>query len=152
MSHHANGNGVPKVIFSGFFAELKSQCVELARLVRTRDFWIYVAVVALFCLLAFAGMRMAMGFDPLTRGWVGMNLTCRTGEGQLATIIVGSFVFAMACLFTLGEVVNWVEETRMSRAPGRHMYPVGYWRPLLHVIGTVCVGVGGFSLMRMWCT
>ena len=138
--------------FAGFFTELKSQLIDLARLVRTREFWIYMAVVALLCLLAFAGVRMAMGFDPLTRGWLGMNFTCRTGEGQLATIIVGSFVFAMACLFTLGEVVNWVEETRMSRAPGRHMHPVGYWRPLLLIIGTVGVGVGGFALMQAWCT
>ena len=58
------------MVFAGFFTELKSQFVELARLVRTREFWIYLAVVALLCLLAFAGVRMAMGFDPLTRGWI----------------------------------------------------------------------------------
>ena len=51
--------------FGGFFTELKSQLIDLARLVRTREFWIYMAVVALLCLLAFAGVRMAMGFDPL---------------------------------------------------------------------------------------
>lgn len=55
-------------------------------------------------------------------------------------------------LASLGEVVNWVEETRMSRAPGRHMYPIGYWRPILHVVGTVGLGVGGFLLMQAWCT
>lgn len=121
-------------------------------MVRTREFWIYAAVVLLFCLLAFAGVRMAIGFDPLTRGWLGINFSCRTGEGQLATIIIGSFVFGLACLFTLGEVVNWVEETRMSRQPGRHMYPIGIWRPLLHVLGTIFVGVGGFALMQAWCT
>ena len=70
----------------------------------------------------------------------------------IATIIVGSFAFGLACLFTLGEVVNWVEETRMARSPGRHMYPIGYWRPLLHVVGTIAIGVGGFLLMRAWCT
>ena len=121
-------------------------------MVRTREFWIYAAVVLLFCLLAFAGVRMAIGFDPLTRGWLGINFSCRTGEGQLATIIIGSFVFGLACLFTLGEVVNWVEETRMSRQPGRHIYPIGIWRPLLHVLGTIFVGVGGFALMQAWCT
>ena len=121
-------------------------------MVRTREFWIYAAVVLLFCLLAFAGVRMAIGFDPLTRGWLGINFSCRTGEGQLATIIIGSFVFGLACLFTLSEVVNWVEETRMSRQPGRHMYPIGIWRPLLHVLGPIFVAVGGFALMQAWCT
>ena len=140
------------MMFVGFFTELKSQFIELARMVRTREFWIYAAVVLLFCLLAFAGVRMAIGFDPLTRGWLGINFSCRTGGGQLATIIIGSFVFGLACLFTLGEVVNWVEETRMSRQPGRHMYPIGIWRPLLHVLGTIFVGVGGFALMQAWCT
>ena len=140
------------MMFVGFFTELKSQFIELARMVRTREFWIYAAVVLLFCLLAFAGVRMAIGFDPLTRGWLGINFSCRTGEGQLATIIIGSFVFGLACLFTLGEVVNWVEETRMSRQPGRHIYPIGIGRPLLHVLGTIFVGVGGFALMQAWCT
>ena len=140
------------MMLAGFFTELKSQFIELARMVRTREFWIYAAVVLLFCLLAFAGVRMAIGFDPLTRGSLGINFSCRTGEGQLATIIIGSFVFGLACLFTLGEVVNWVEETRMSRQPGRHMYPIGIWRPLLHVLGTIFVGVGGFALMQAWCT
>ena len=139
------------MMFVGFFTELKSQFIELARMVRTREFWIYAAVVLLFCLLAFAGVRMAIGFDPLTRGWLGINFSCRTGEGQLATIIIGSFAFGLACLFTLGEVVNWVEETRMARSPGRHMYPIGYWRPLLHVAGTIAIGIGGFLLMRAWC-
>ena len=106
------------MMFVGFFTELKSQFIELARMVRTREFWIYAAVVLLFCLLAFAGVRMAIGFDPLTRGWLGINFSCRTGEGQLATIIIGGFVFALSFLFTLGEVINWVEEKRMSRAPG----------------------------------
>lgn len=140
------------MMLAGFLSELKSQLIEAVRLVRTREFWIYAAVVLLFCLLAFAGVRMAIGFDPLTRGWLGINFSCRTGEGQLATIIIGSFVFGLACLFTLGEVVNWVEETRMSRQPGRHMYPIGIWRPALHVLGTVIIGVGGFALMRAWCT
>ncbi|MFT3850047.1 MAG: hypothetical protein QM739_15650 [Propionivibrio sp.] len=92
--------------FTGFFEELKSQLIELAQLVRTREFWIYFAVVALLCLLAFAGVWMAVSFDPLTRGWLGMDFSCRTGEGQLATIIVGSIAFGLACLFTLGEVVE----------------------------------------------
>ncbi len=39
----------------------------------------------------------------------------------------------------------------MSRQPGRHMYPIGIWRPLLHVLGTIFVGVGGFALMQAWC-
>ena len=67
-------------------------------------------------------------------------------------IIIGGFVFGLACLFSLGEVIHWVEETRSSRAPGRQSYAVGYWRPVLHVLGTVVLGVGGFMLMRTWCS
>ena len=94
---------------------------------------------------------MAVGFDPLTRAQLQMRLSCRTGEGQLATIIIGGFVFALSCLFTLGEVINWVEEKRMSRAPGRQPYDGSIWRPALHVLGTSVVGVGGLMLMRAWC-
>ena len=137
---------------AGFFRELKHQVMILNQVLRTREFWIYFAVILVLVGIAMAGVWMAVGFDPLTRAQLQMRLSCRTGEGQLATIIIGSFVFGLACLFTLGEVVNWVEETRMSRQPGRHIYPIGIWRPLLHVLGTIFVGVGGFALMQAWCT
>jgi hypothetical protein len=139
-------------MFSGFLRELKSQIVTLAKLVRTREFWIYLGVILLMLLIAFAGIRVATGFDPLSRGQLHMGFSCKTGEGQLATIIIGSFAFAIACLFTLGEVIHWVEETRQSRAPGRQHYKIGSWRPVLHVLGTTVLGVGGYLLMLTWCT
>ena len=139
-------------MFSAIFREIRSQLHTLNQLVRTREFWIYVFVILCMALVAAAAMMMATSFDPLTRGQLGLRFSCKTGDGQLATIIVGSMVFAMACLFTLGEVVNWVEETRMSRAPGRRPYKVSFWRPLLHVLGTVALGISGYVLMRIWCS
>ena len=139
-------------MFSAFFREVKSQLVTLNQIVRTREFWIYVGVVCLFLLIAAAGIRLATGFDPLSRGQLNLSFACNTGEGQLATIIIGSFIFAVASIFTLGEVVNWVEETRMAKAPGRKIYKINYWRPILHVLGTVLLGVSGYSLMLTWCT
>lgn len=138
-------------MWSGIFREMKTAFRDLAQMVQTRDFWIYVAVILVMVLIAAAGIRLASGFDPQTRHWLQMGFSCRSGEGQLATIIVGAFVFAIACAFTLGEVIHWVEEKRMSQAPGRH-FEVGYWRPILHVIGTVILGVSGYSLMLAWCT
>ena len=132
--------------------ELKAQFSTLVSTVKTREFWIYTGVILLLLLVAFGVIRLATGFDPLVRGQLRMNFSCKTGEGQLATIIVGCFVFALACVFTLGEVVHWVEETRMSRAPGRHQYKISYWRPVLHVLGTVALGATGYVLMLTWCT
>ena len=137
---------------AGFIRELKHQIMILNQVLRTREFWIYFAVILVLVGIAMAGVGMAVGFDPLTRAQLQMRLSCRTGEGQLATIIIGGFVFALACLFTLGEVINWVEEKRMSRAPGRQPYDGSIWRPALHVLGTSVVGVGGLMLMRAWCT
>jgi hypothetical protein len=139
-------------MFSGFFRELKTQFITLGQIIRTREFWIYVGIILVLLLIAVAGIRLATGFDPLTRGQLRMGFSCKTGEGQLATIIIGCFVFVIASVFTLGEVIHWVEETRMSRAPGRHQYKIGYWRPILHVLGTVILGVGGYLLLLSWCT
>ena len=139
-------------MFSGFFRELKSQATILGQVVRTREFWIYVGVIAVLLLVAVAAFRLATGFDPLVRGQLRMSFSCKTGEGQLATIFVGSFVFSVASVVTLGEVINWVEETRASRAPGRYPHKISYWRPLLHVIGTVVLGVSGYFLLLTWCT
>ena len=137
---------------AGFFRELKHQVMILNQVLRTREFWIYFAVILVLVGIAMAGVWMAVGFDPLTRAQLQMRLSCRTVEGQLATIIIGGFVFALSFLFTLGEVINWVEEKRMSRAPGRQPYDGSIWRPALHVLGTSVVGVGGLMLMRAWCT
>ena len=137
---------------AGFFRELKRQIVTLNQIVRTREFWIYFAVIVALAVIAFAGIWLAVGFDPLTRAQLQMRLSCRTGEGQLATIIIGAFVFGLSCLFTLGEVIHWVEEKRMSRAPGRLPYEVGFWRPVFYVLGTIGLGVGGVVLMRAWCS
>lgn len=136
---------------SEFYREIRRQVINLNQILRTREFWIYVALILVMTLIAIAGIWVAVGFDPLTRGQLNMRFSCRTGEGQLATIIIGGFVFGLSCLFTLGEVINWVEETRMARAPGRHPYEISYWRPILHVIGTVTLGIGGFAMMRAWC-
>lgn len=73
-------------------------------------------------------------------------------EGQLATIIIGGFVFALSFLFTLGEVINWVEEKTHVESAGAQPYDGSIWRPALHVLGTSVVGVGGLMLMRAWCT
>ena len=134
------------------FKELKHQILILNQIVRTREFWIYFAVILVLVVIAMGGVWMAVGFDPLTRAQLQMRLSCRTGEGQLATIIIGGLVFGLSCLFTLGEVINWVEEKRMSRAPGRQPYDGSMWRPVLHVVGSSVLGIGGFVLMRAWCT
>ena len=138
-------------MISRFFSSMKAGIIGLVQMLKTREFWIYFAIILVLLLIAAAGIRLATGFDPQTRALLRMGFSCRTGEGQLATIIVGAFVFAIASLFTLGEVIHWVEETRESRAPGRH-YKVAYWRPILHVLGTIILGVSGYSLMLSWCT
>lgn len=138
--------------FAEFFRELKSQIIILNQIIRTREFWIYVALILALVAIGLAAIWFAAGFDPITRVHLRMSLSCRTGEGQLATIIVGLFVFSMACLFTIGEVINWVEGVRESKAPGRRPYEGSYWRPLLHVAGTIVLGIGGVALMRTWCS
>lgn len=140
-------------MFSGFFRELKEQIVEAGRVMRTREFWIYVGVILLLGLMAVAGFRLATAFDPLTRGQMQLDFSCRTGQGQLATIIVGCFVFVIACVFALGEVINWVESSRTARMPGREHYEVeSYWRPILFVVGTLALGGGLYLSLSVWCT
>ena len=138
-------------MFTGFIKELKLQAAELARDVRTREFWIYVVLVFSVAGMVVGGFYLAAGFDPLTRAQLRLAVSCRTGEGQIGTRIAGIFVFGVACVFTLGEVVHWVEEKRESRAPGRHSGPISYWRPILHVAGTLALGLTGFILMSAWC-
>ena len=137
---------------SGLIKELKAQAAELASSMVTREFWIYVVLVVVVVGMVLGGFYLAAGFDPLTRAQLRMAVSCNSGDRQIGTIIAGAFVFGVACVFTLGEVVHWVEEKRESRAPGRQAFKISYWRPLLHVIGTLTLGVSGYLLMSAWCS
>ena len=140
-------------MFKEFLRELREQILEAGRVMRTREFWIYVAVIMVLALMAIAGLRLATAFDPITRGQMQLDFTCRSGQGQIATIIVGCFVFGMACLFTMGEVINWVESERMAKIPGRERYEVeSIWRPLLHLLGTVLLGGALYLVLSIWCS
>lgn len=140
-------------MFKAFFEELKEQIVDAGRVMRTREFWIYFAVIVLMALMAVAGIRLATAFDPITRGQMHLEFTCSSGQGQIATIIVGCFVFCIACVFTMGEVINWVESERMAKIPGREHYEVAsIWRPLLHVLGTFLLGAGLYISLSIWCS
>lgn len=138
-------------MFAGLITELKEQAAELVRTIRTREFWIYACVTVVLAVVAFAAVYLAAGFNPLTRNQLRMAISCRTGEAQIGTIIVGLFVFGLASVFTLGEVTQWIEAQRQSRAPGRRPPRLSFWRPLLHVLGTALLGIGGFLLMSAWC-
>lgn len=139
-------------MFSGLIKELARQVEAVSDAVRTREFWIYLVIVLVLAGMAIGVVYVAIGFDPLTRGQLSMAVSCRTGERQIGAIIVGLMVFGLACVFTLGEVVNWVEEKRISRAPGRQKFKISYWRPILHVAGTLVLGVTGYLVMSAWCS
>lgn len=139
-------------MFSGLIKELRQQAASVASTVKTREFWIYLVVVLVLVGMMAGVVYLAIGFDPLTRNQLRMAISCRTGEGQIGTIIAGLFVFGLACIFTLGEVVHWVEEKKMSRSPGRQRINISYWRPILHIVGTLALGVTGYLLMSAWCT
>ncbi len=139
-------------MFSEFMYELKQQILTLVSVLKSREFWIYSVIIVVLTAIAGIGIYIAAGFDPLTRGHLGMSFSCRTGQGQLATIIIGGFVFVMACVITLGEVINWIDAVKESRQPGRYPYEVSFWRPLLHMIGTLVLAVAGMAVMTTWCS
>ena len=60
---------------AGFFMELKHQVMILNQVLRTREFWIYFAVILVLVGIAMAGVWMAVGFDPLTRAQLQRRLS-----------------------------------------------------------------------------
>ena len=139
-------------MMSGLIKELKEQAEALVSALETREFWIYLVLVLVVTGMVLGGFYLAAGFDPLTRAQLRRAVSCRTGEREIGVIIAGLFVFGIACVFTLGEVVHWVEEKRESRAPGRQSSKTSYWWPILHVAGTLALGVSGYLLMSAWCS
>jgi hypothetical protein len=133
-----------------FFKEIRLHIAIFSETVQTREFWIYMAVIFILSIVAVGCAYLAFGFDSLTRRQLLMAISCRTGEAQIGTIIIGSFAFGLACLFTLGEVTYWVEQTRQARSSGRRI-KLSAWRPILYVLGTVVLGIMGFFLMSAWC-
>lgn len=138
-------------MWSAFFKEVSAQYKEVCATVKTREFWVYFALLSalLGVLIAFA--YIATGFDELTRQQALLAIACRAGDAQLLTIIVGGMVFVLLSLFTLGEVVLWLEDARQARA-ARRRNTASKWRPILFVIGALGLGTTGIVLLSSWCT
>ena len=137
---------------SRFLENSKRQMREIYAELHTKEFWIYLVLILLFVFLFFIIVRMAVNFDFVTRSQLRSAFSCKTGEGQMATIIVGGIVFVLLCVFSLGQVIEWGEENKQLRVRGRKGYsPIPIWKPIAYVVGTVIVGVVGYSLLTSWC-
>ncbi len=132
--------------------ELKQQLLDAYAEIRTKEFWVYFSLIVVFVLIFFAFLDMSLSFDFVTKSKLNLTISCKTGQGQMATIIVGLLVLMLACLFTLGQVVHWGEENRQLKKRGRTGYkPLSFWKPMLHILGTVVLGLVGYLLLRSWC-
>jgi len=137
-------------MWSAFFREISTQYQDIRTTVRTREFWIYFALVGALLGILIGLAYMAAGFDELTRQQALLAIACRAGDAQLLTIIVGGMVFGLLCLFTIGEVVYWVEDRRQARAAHRRS-SASTGRLLTFVIGALVLGGGGLFLLTSWC-
>ena len=132
------------------FREIGNQLRTIRESVVTREFWIYVGAIAAIAAVGVGGAYFAIGFDTLSREKLAMVLACKTGQKQLAVIIIGAFVFCIASFFTLGEVAAWVEERRKAKAAGWKMN-TSILRPVIAMAGTLLVGIVGTVIMSFWC-
>ena len=137
-------------MWSELFKELNAQYEDVCATVKTREFWVYFALLSALLGLLIGLAYIATGFDELTRQQALLAIACRAGDAQLLTIIVGGMVFVLLSLFTLGEVVLWLEDARQARQARRRNY-ASKWRPILFVCGAIGVGITGFVLLSSWC-
>lgn len=132
------------------FREIGLQFRAIREAMATREFWIYVGALLAIAAVGIGGAYFAIGFDNLSREKLHLVLACKTGQGQLAVIIIGAFVFCIAAFFALGEVAAWVEEKRQAKAAGWKMN-TSLWRPVIALAGTLLVGIAGTAIMSFWC-
>lgn len=130
--------------------EIGNQLRAIREAMATREFWIYVGAFLAIAAVGVGGAYFAIGFDNLSREKLQLVLACKTGQSQLAVIIIGAFVFCIAAFFSLGEVAAWVEERRRAKAAGWKMH-TSIWRPIIAMAGTLLVGLAGTAIMSFWC-
>lgn len=137
-------------MWSSLLREISAQYEDVRATIRTREFWIYFVMICTLLAILIGLAYMAAGFDELTRQQALLAIACRAGDAQLLTIIVGGMVFGLFCLFTIGEVVYWVEDRRQARE-GRRRGSASTGRLLAFVLGALGLGGGGLYLLTSWC-
>lgn len=130
--------------------ELKTQAAEVREVIKTREFWVYFALIAALLGLLIALAYVATGFDELTRQQALLAIACRAGDMQLLTIIIGGMCFVLLGFFTLGEVVLWFENARRAKS-SRLTNRASKWRPAAFVLAAIGLGVAGFMVLGSWC-
>ena len=137
-------------MWSSFVREINHQYNEVCATVKTREFWVYFALLGALLGLMIGLAYMASGFDELTRQQALLAIACKAGDAQLLSIIIGGMVFVMLSVFTLGEVVLWFEEARQAKTH-RRRNRASRLRPVLFVVGAFVLGGSGLLLLKSWC-
>lgn len=133
-----------------FTRELQNQLKDIRDALRTREFWVYFALLSALIGLLIALAYVAAGFDELTRQQALLAIACRAGDMQLLTIIVGGMCFVLLSLFALGEVVAWLEGQKRAKT-NRWRSHDSKWRPLAFVAAALGLGGAGFLVLQSWC-
>ena len=137
-------------MLSSFFRELGQLADDIGAAVKTREFWVYFALLGALLGLMIGLAYLASGFDALTREQALLAIACNAGDRQLLTIIVGGMVFVILSFFTLGEVVLWFENARRARTH-RWTNRASKFRPVAFVVGALGLGLTGFYVLSSWC-
>lgn len=133
-----------------FTRELQNQIAEIRDALRTREFWVYFALLSALIGLLIALAYVAAGFDELTRQQALLAIACRAGDMQLLTIIVGGMCFVLLSVFALGEVVAWFENQKRAQT-NRWRTRDSKWRPAVFVAAALGLGAAGFMVLQSWC-
>lgn len=112
--------------------------------------WIVIAVLAAFGIVMYFGMRIALRYDGLMH-LLGVSLQhCRTlNNAQYLGLIYLLFFFAMAIVYCLGNLANYLGERDKARY-GRDVRRLAVHAFLGGVAALFVAGIA-IGLLTYWC-
>lgn len=135
---------------SEFFGEVAHELRLIGRMFLQPSTWIVIAVLAAFGIVVYFGMRIALRYDGLMH-LLGVSLQhCRTlSNSQYLGLIYLLFFFAMAIIYCLGNLANYLSE-RNKEKYGRDTRRLAV-HALLGGVGAIFVAGIAIGLLTYWC-
>jgi uncharacterized membrane protein len=133
-----------------FLYDLEQELRTLGRALVNPHTWIVTGVLILFGILIYFGMRIALRYDSLMF-FLGADISlCRTlANHQYAGLIYLLFFFAIAIVYCLGSLMNYLSE----RNRGKYAYNTRRLaiHTLLGGVAALLIGALATGILHYWC-
>lgn len=120
------------------FGWIRDDFMRMVAQLKRGETWVVIGMLAIFFLIAFFVLRLALRSDTMLRALHPTMMVCRElGENSVAFLLIAMFFFVLTALAALGEMLTYIDCKRMRATFGAReaLRGIASWGAAALVIG-----------------